>query len=159
MGAGTSRLQREIKQAVPFSSLGQEALVGILRTSDVVRRRLQEIVASQGITLQQYNVLRILRGAGSDGLPTLEIAARMVERTPGVTRLLDRLERAGLVQRTRGPQDRRQVRCRAHSKGLQVLAALDAPVGRANRTCLGDLTEAEAGALVRLLDRVRAEPG
>jgi DNA-binding MarR family transcriptional regulator len=155
----SSGLQREIKQAVPFSSPGQEALVGILRTSDVVRRRLQGLVARQGITLQQYNVLRILRGAGGEGLPTLEIAERMLERTPGITRLLDRLERADLVRRTRGSEDRRQVTCRARPKGLRVLAALDAPIQGAHRSCLGDLTEPESGTLVRLLNRVRAEPG
>jgi MarR family transcriptional regulator, organic hydroperoxide resistance regulator len=159
MGLETSSLQREIKQARPFASLGQEAIVGLLRTADVVRRRLQEIVEPHGITLQQYNVLRILRGAGEEGLPTLEIAARMVERMPGITRLLDRLERVGLVRRERGPGDRRQVRCQVRQRGLRVLEALDQPIRGADHACLGELTEAQRQTLVHLLDRVRAEPG
>ncbi len=82
-----SQLQREIKQRKPFQSRAQEAAIGLLRTADTVRREIASVVEPHGITLQQYNVLRILRGAGALGLPTLEIAARMVEQAPGITRL------------------------------------------------------------------------
>ncbi len=88
-----SRIQQEIKQTVPFQSKAEEAAIALMRTADLVRRGVEAIVAPYGITSQQYNVLRILRGAGEKGLPTLEIAERMIEQTPGITRLIDRLER------------------------------------------------------------------
>src|SRR3954462_12082989 len=87
----------------------QEAAVGLLRTTDAIRRHFSAIVAPNGITLQQYNVLRILRGAGRDGLPTLAIGERMVEKTPGVTRLIDRLIKKGFVTRRPCEDDRRRV--------------------------------------------------
>ena len=99
-------LQHEIQQSHPFRSHSQEAVLGILRTADLLRRVISQIVEPWGITQQQYNVMRILRGAGDEGLPTLTIAQRMVERTPGITRLIDRLESKGWVERTRCPNDR-----------------------------------------------------
>ena len=89
-----------------FRSREQQALVGLLRTAEAVKRTLAQVIEPHGITPQQYNVLRILRGAGPDGLPTLTIGERMIEQTPGVTRLIDRLERKGLVTRTPCPRDR-----------------------------------------------------
>src|SRR6266545_2488093 len=94
-----------------FRTREQEAAVGLLRTTDAIRRHFSAIVEPHGITLQQYNVLRILRGAGKKGLPTLEIAQRMIEQTPGITRLIDRLETKNLVERERGATDRRCVFC------------------------------------------------
>lgn len=85
-----SQLQQEIRSARPFHSTSQEAMIGVLRTADLLRRHLEVAMGAADITPQQYNVLRILRGAGPDGLPTLTIGTRMVERDPGVTRLLDR---------------------------------------------------------------------
>ena len=107
--------------------------VSLMRTADLVRRAVAVVIDGQGITLQQYNVLRILRGAGGEGLPTLEIAERMIEQTPGITRLLDRLEAKQLVGRERCPADRRQVTCRISREGLRLLAALDGPVAEAER--------------------------
>ena len=88
------------------------------------------MIEPYGITPQQYNVLRILRGAGAEGLPTLSIGERMIEQTPGVTRLVDRLERKGLVERTPCAKDRRRVFCRMTAKGLELLKELDDPVNR-----------------------------
>jgi DNA-binding MarR family transcriptional regulator len=150
-----SRIQAEIRQLRPFPTREQECLVGLLRTADVVRRRLAAIVGAKGVTLQQYNVLRILRGAGTKGLPTLEIAARMIEEAPGVTRLLDRLERQDLVRRVRCREDRRRVLCTISAKGRACLADLDRPV--ADNTSLGALHGSEVATLVRLLDAVRAQ--
>lgn len=147
-------LQDEILQTVPFRSTGQEAILGLLRTADLVRRRIQEIVEPAGITLQQYNVLRILRGAGEKGLPTLAIADRMLEQTPGITRLIDRLEAKGWVGRERQKDDRRLVVCRITPAGLELLAGLDAPVQDADLR-LVDLCEEEKRQLVALLDRIR----
>jgi len=108
-----------------------------------------------GLTLQQYNVLRILRGAGEKGLPTLVIAERMVERTPGITRLIDRLLRKGFVERERPLGDRRQVLCRITPGGLAVLGKLDGPVGDLDDRCLAMLDDEEKSVLIGVLDRVR----
>jgi DNA-binding MarR family transcriptional regulator len=153
-----SALQREIRQRKPFRSPAQEAVVGLLRTTDRVRRTLAGVVEPRGITLQQYNVLRILRGARPTGLPTLEIAARMVEHAPGITRLLDRLEAKGLVRRQRRAADRRQVMCRITPAGLRLLAGLDAGLQRADASTLGILSRRELRRLIALLDRIRAAP-
>lgn len=150
-----SPLQQELKQTIPFRTPAQEALVALLRTVDVLKRRMAAVIEAEGITVQQYNVLRILRGAGRDGLPTLEIAERMIEQTPGITRLLDRLETKRLVGRARCPEDRRQVTCRIAPAGLALLARMDATVDRLDTTILGDLTPAQQRQLVRLLDQVR----
>ena len=127
-------IRDEIRQTKPFESAADEAVV----------------------TLQQYNVLRILRGAGPAGLPTLEIAARMIERSPGITRLLDRLEARGLVRRVRCPDDRRQVIGHATDKAARLLSALERPLAGAIRQSLAPLDAARTAELVRLLDAVRA---
>ena len=149
-------LQREIRQRRPFRSPAHEAVVGLLRTTDLVRRRLAAVVEPRGITLQQYNVLRILRGAGDEGLPTLEVAARMIEETPGITRLLDRLEAKALIRRQRCPKDRRQHLCWITAQGRALTDGLDAPMGRANEEALRELAGPDRVKLVRLLDGVRA---
>ena len=150
----TSRIQQEIKQKRPFPSKAQEAAIGLLRTADLVRRAVGEVVEPHGITPQQYNVLRILRGAGEDGLPTLDIVERMIEQTPGITRLIDRLESKKLVSRQRCTKDRRRVWCRITPEGLALLAKLDAPIRDADRA-LATLTSKELTQLVSLLDRAR----
>ena len=150
----TSRVQRELKQQRPFRTRRQEALVGLLLTAEVLRRALAGVIEPHGITLQQYNVLRILRGAEPEGLPTLEVAARMIERTPGITRLLGRIERKGLVQRHRPPSDRREVRCRISTSGLRLLGGVDPLVLRADQTCLGALEDAEVEGLIQTLETI-----
>jgi DNA-binding MarR family transcriptional regulator len=149
-------VKEEIRQSRPFASVADEGVVTLLRTADTVRRALAEIVAPHGITLQQYNVLRILRGAGPEGLPTLDIAARMIETTPGITRLLDRLERKGLVRRRRCPEDQRRVLCTASEKALKTLRDLDRPMTEASRRVLGPLGSSRTRELIRLLDGARA---
>ncbi|HRC84178.1 MAG TPA: MarR family transcriptional regulator [Thermoanaerobaculia bacterium] len=151
-----SSVQEAIQQSRPFRSTGQEALIGLLLTADLVRRQLSAVVEPRGLTLQQYNVLRILRGANAHGLPTLEIAHRMIEQTPGITRLLDRLEEKKLVSRERCRVDRRQVLCHISTAGLELLAALDEPMNHADERLLSALSPAELTRLVRLLDHVRA---
>lgn len=158
-----SLIQREIRQSKPFRSKGQEAIVALLRTADVVRRQMARVVEPQEITLQQYNVLRILRGAGPEGIPTLSISERMIEEAPGITRLLDRLEAKGLVRRQRCPEDRRQVLCWLTPAGQSILERLDGAVDEADDAVLGGLSAEEKAELVRLLDAIRAslraEPG
>ena len=151
-----SALQHEIRQRRPFQSAAHEAVVGLLRTADLIRRQAAALVEPYGITLQQFNVLRILRGAGDDGLPTLEVAARMIEQTPGVTRLLDRLEAKELVRRQRCPKDRRQHLCWISGKGLAVLEKLDVVTSRAQDDSLKGLRQKDRVAFIRLLDAIRA---
>jgi DNA-binding MarR family transcriptional regulator len=139
-----------------FRSREQQAVLGLLRTADAIKRSLAHVVEPHGITPQQYNVLRILRGAGPDGLPTLTIGERMVEQTPGVTRLIDRLERKGLVERTPCPKDRRRVFCQITPKGLGLLEELDEPVNRWDAQTVSILPPSEVDSLIKLLDRVRA---
>jgi len=157
MMAPDSQLQQELQQTRPFTSTSQEAMIGVLRTADLLKRLVDQVFTPLDITLQQYNVLRILRGAGPEGLPTLAIGTRMIERAPGVTRLVDRLEARGLVQRVRSTEDRRQVVCTLTRTGTKVLASLDAPVELADSTALAALTPDEQQQLVRLLDRVRSD--
>jgi DNA-binding MarR family transcriptional regulator len=154
----SSALQRELRQRKPFRTPAHEAVVGLLRTTDRVRRALAGVVEPTGVTLQQYNVLRILRGARPRGLPTLEIAARMVEHAPGITRLLDRLQAKALVRRQRPSEDRRQVMCRITPAGLRLLAGLDAGLQRADQSTLGMLSRRDLRRLIALLDRIRAAP-
>jgi DNA-binding MarR family transcriptional regulator len=151
-----SALQKELRQRRPFQSAAHEAVVGLLRTADLIRRQAAALVEPHGITMQQFNVLRILRGAGDEGLPTLEVAERMIEQTPGVTRLLDRLEAKELVRRQRCPKDRRQHLCWITGKGLAVLEKIDAVAPRANEEALKGLKPKERVAFIRLLDAIRA---
>jgi DNA-binding MarR family transcriptional regulator len=148
---------QELKQTKPFPSKRQEVAVALLRTADVLRRLVSVVVEPKGITVQQYNVLRILRGAGEKGLPTLDIAERMIETTPGITRLIDRLETKKLVVRKRCPTDRRQVFCRITKPGLTLLDALDAPMLQASDAALGHLKKTELASLIDLLDRTREQ--
>ena len=150
-----SRLQEEIRQIRPFRSVFQEGAIGLLRTADQVRTHFERLLQPHGITLQQYNVLRILRGAHPEALPTMEIAVRMIECAPGITRLLDRLEKKELILRHRCAEDRRRVLCNVSEDALRLLEALDEPIAKADEEVLGCLGQAEAEELVRLLERVR----
>src|SRR3954464_8233898 len=151
-----SALQHELRQRRPFQSAAHEAVVGLMRTADLVRRQMTALIEPHGITLQQFNVLRILRGAADAGLPTLEVAERMIEQTPGVTRLLDRLEAKELVRRQRCPKDRRQHLCWIAAKGLALLDKLDIVTARAHDESLKGLKQKDRVALIRLLDAIRA---
>ena len=130
--------------------------MALLRTADVVRRYIGRVLEPYGITPQQFNVLRILRGAGPDGIPTLTIAERMIEEAPGITRLLDRLEAKGMVRRQRCPEDRRQVLCHATPGALDLLGRIDGAMDEADESALGRLSEDDKAQLIRLLDAVRA---
>jgi MarR family transcriptional regulator, organic hydroperoxide resistance regulator len=117
------------RQAKPRRQSGADPTAGdisqaLLRAADLVRRSAARVVEPHAVTLQQYNVLLILKGAGPDGLPTLEVAARLIEETPGVTRLMDRLEAKAFIRRQRCPQDRRQHLCWLTGEGAELLARL-----------------------------------
>lgn len=129
--------------------------MGLLRTADVLRWRLSEVLEPEGISLAQFNVLRILRGARPAGLPTLEIGARLIEQSPGITRMIDRLESAGLVRRERPTQDRRQVICHIEKRGLEILARLDTRVPEASEVLFSGLSSADIDRLIASLDAIR----
>jgi DNA-binding MarR family transcriptional regulator len=149
------RLQTEIKQEKPFESLEQEALLNILRTADAVLQRIATVLKPYKLSHSQYNVLRILRGAGDEGLACREIAARMITRDPDITRLLDRLEARGLVSRTRHEKDRRVVMVRITSEALRVLAQLDALIEEVGRRQLKHIGEQRLRTLISFLELAR----
>ena len=149
----------ELGKAGPFRSRGQEASIAIVRTADALHRRWAAVIEPHGITVQQYNVLRILRGARGKPLPTLEIGNRLIEQTPGITRLLDRLEEKGLARRERCREDRRLVHCWITDAGLELLAALDAPVDEVDEVddvSARALSDDELATLIGFLERIRA---
>lgn len=152
--APESSIQREIKQTRPFGSIRQEAIIGLLRTASVARRQIEAAIQPHGITGQQYNVLRILRGAGGP-LPTMEVAERMIEPEPGITRMFERLERKGLVRRERCVDDGRRMLCSITDEGTKILADLDAVVSELDEEILRNLTESQIGQLISLLDLAR----
>jgi len=148
-------LREEIRQSKPFDSSAQEAILALYRTADMLRRQFSQLIEPHGISMQQYNVLRILRGAGKTGTPTLDIADRMIEMTPGVTRLLDKLEAKRLVRRERCPEDRRQVLCWITDSGLRLLAELDKPLAATGVKCMESLSMTEQQTLIRTLEKIR----
>ena len=153
-----SDLQIELKQTRPFKSPLEEAFVALQRTAALLEHALETELKPSGITATQYNVLRILRGAGEDGLCRHEVGQRMVRRVPDVTRLLDRLEETGLIARARGGDDRRYVTTRITAKGLESLAALDEVVARFLEQHMAPLQIDELQSLVSLLATLRRMP-
>ena len=149
------RLRGEIRQHKPFESLEQEALLNVLRTADVLMQRLTAVLKPFNLSHSQYNVLRILRGAGADGLACQDVAERMITRDPDITRLLDRLEARGLVTRARDQKDRRVVVARITPEGERLLEALDQPIAEVDRRPLQHLGEQRLRALIQLLELAR----
>ena len=154
----SGKLRDQIKQPRPFASPEAEAFVNVLRTASLLMGGLVELLRPYDLTQPQYNVLRILRGAGAEGLPSGEVGARMVSREPDMTRLLDRMEARGLVTRARGTVDRRVVTVRLTDQGRRIVDALDVPVTELHARQLGHLSADELQALSGLLERARDEP-
>ncbi len=150
-------IQAEIKQTKPFSSLEEEALIALQRTADQLQGKAAEMLKPFGISPTQYNALRILRGAGPQGRSCSEIGERMINRDPDITRLLDRLERRGLVQRTRERKDRRVITTRITAAGTDLLKTLDRPVTEFNKKMLGHLRAPELRTLLALLEAAREQ--
>lgn len=148
-------LKTEIKKTAPFSSMREEVSLNILRTAALLEHAVAERLKTHGLTPTQYNVLRILRGAGSEGLCRNEVRERMLNPVPDTTRLLDRLESAGLVVRDRSQEDRRFVTAWITDRGLALLADLDEPVSRMHEDLLGHMKDSDLDRLRKLLQESR----
>jgi len=149
------KLRAEVQQQKPFASLEQEVFLNILRTADLLDQGLEAVLKPFALTATQYNVLRILRGAGERGLACRELGERMLTHDPDVTRLLDRLERRGLIRRRREVQDRRVINTRITPDGLSLLSQLDQSVMELHRRQLGHLGEEQIRTLIDLLEGAR----
>ena len=150
-----SQLASELKQTKPFTSPVQEAVLSIKRTAALLELRLAELLRPYGVTPTQYNVLRILRGAGADGLPRCEVQGRLVAPVADTTRLLDRLEKMGLVSRARNTEDRRVVTSKITPRGLALLDKVAAPLRQFEENEVGQVSDARLRTLIGVLDEVR----
>jgi DNA-binding MarR family transcriptional regulator len=141
----------------PQTSLEEDVYVSLMRTADALTRGGETVLKSSGLSATQYNVLRILRGAGEQGLACREVGCRLISRDPDITRLLDRMESRGWIVRARETQDRRVVKTRITAEGLRLLATLDAPVQEMHRRQLGHIPANELRKLAKFLERARAK--
>jgi len=151
----TPKLQAEIKQKAPFPSLEAEVYLNLLRTGETISREVEQLLRASGLSGTQYNVLRILRGAGSEGRTCGETSERMVTHDPDITRLMDRLEKRNLIIRSRDTHDRRVVTARITPEGLQLLANLDKPLDQLQHSLFRHMTHQELARLSALLEKVR----
>ena len=136
----------------------QKALIAVLRAAGRLNRQIGAFMEAHGLTAAQYNVLRILRGAGGH-LPIMTIRDRMMSPEPSITRLVDRLEAKGLVERHRQTEDRRCVECRLTREGLSLVSELDRPVDELDQRLMSDLTTRQQSTLAHLSDRVGTDEG
>lgn len=148
-------LQAELKQKLPFTSPQQETYLSLLRTADALQAQVEGKLQEFGLTGTQYNALRILRGAGPDGLPCREIGERMITHDPDITRLLNRLEDRGFVERTRARHDRRVIYGKITAAGLKLLREMDAPIEKHSREILRHVGQKQLKQLIELLELVR----
>ncbi|SMB82669.1 MarR family winged helix-turn-helix transcriptional regulator [Deinococcus hopiensis] len=148
-------LQDELQQRRPFRSLEEEAALNLMRTVSLLDERGTELMRQYGLTLSQYNVLRILRGAGEAGLGRNQIGDRMITRAPDITRLLDRMEAAGLVHRVRSTADRRCVPTLLTDKGRALVDALDGPSAALQHANFGHLSQGQLITLIETLTQIR----
>lgn len=153
----TGKLKRQIKQSRPFTSVQEEVILSLIRTTDRLSAPLSDVLRGADLSSSQYNILRILRGAaGEGGLPCGAISERMVRRDPDVTRLLDRLEKRGLITRARDEADRRVVRAMITPEGLSLLDSLDAPVNAALKRSLAHVPAQRLRDVIEALEELRA---
>jgi DNA-binding MarR family transcriptional regulator len=149
------RIQQEIQQTKPIRHLEEEAALNIARTADLLMQRISDVLKPHALSPTQYNVLRILRGAGRDGLSCKEIGSRLVARDPDITRLMDRLEKRGLLRRERSTEDRRIVTHCLTEDGLEVVGGLDQPIESSHREAMGHVAPAKLHKLIAILEEIR----
>ena len=155
-GFVAGKLQQEIHQTKAIRRPEEEASLNIVRTADVLMLALADVLRPHLLSATQYNVLRILRGAGDKGASCKDIGRRLVARDPDITRLMDRLEQRELVTRDRAKEDRRVVTHRLTRAGLQLANELDRPIGALHRKIMGHMKAAKLRELIGLLEEVRA---
>jgi DNA-binding MarR family transcriptional regulator len=148
-------LQEEIRQTRPFELIEEEAMLNIVRTAEVLQRAISEFLDGFGLSPVQYNVLRILRGAGPDGATCSQIGKRMLTHDPDITRLLDRMEARGLIARARDGADRRAVITRITEAGLEMVGGIDTPLKKLLQTRLGKFGRPGLASLTTQLEQVR----
>jgi DNA-binding MarR family transcriptional regulator len=158
MAVTPKTLRDELKMARPFKSVEEEAILSIARTAALIEHAGAEAFKPFNLTLTQYNVLRILRGAGREGLCRNEVGARLVTKVPDVTRLLDRMEKADLILRERGGEDRRYVATRITEKGLKLLEKIDRELPAIHARQLGHVSQKRLRDLISILEEVRSAP-
>jgi DNA-binding MarR family transcriptional regulator len=152
----TKTLRDELKMAKPFKSVEEEAILSIARTAALIEHSGAEALKPFNLTITQYNVLRILRGAGHEGLCRNEVGERLVTKVPDVTRLLDRMEAAGLIVRQRGGDDRRFVATRITDKALKLLDKIDRELPAMHARQLGHVSQKRLRELIDILEEVRS---
>ncbi len=152
----TSKLQEEIKQAKPFESPQEELWLNLARTTAMASHVIEQGLRRHGLSPTQYNVLRILRGAGTVGLCQYEIGDRLVAQVPDVPRIVDRMEKAGLVERTRGTSDRRIVMASLTEAGRVLVDSLDEPMNEMIAGIFAGLGDSQVATLNELLESARS---
>ena len=150
-----TKLQKELKQTRPFVSREEEVYLNIQRTAEMLWSGVSETFKQVDLTPTQYNVLRILRGAGQQGVSCSEVSERLVTKDSDITRLLDRLESRGLISRERESRDRRRITTRITDEGLRLVAGLDKPIAECHRRQLGHMGEKRLATLSKLLEDAR----
>lgn len=148
-------LKEELKKRGPFDSLEQEAMLAIMRTSDLLENRLARLLRQYGLTLSQYNALRILRGEGKP-MPCLEVAERMIQVVPAITRVVDQLVQTELISKTQCQQDRRVFLVELLPSGKRLLEKLDRPVLELHASLFQNISITDQRTLIRVLESVRA---
>lgn len=152
-------LREEIQQTKPFRSSYEEAVLNIVRTASILADDAAQLFKPWGITPAQYNVLRILKGSDAEGLCRNEVRDRMLTRMPDMTRMLDRMEEAGLVERIRDSKDRRHVTTHITTTGKKLLKDLESVVAEKQKEMLGHMSEKDLSALAQLLTKARNRKG
>ena len=150
-----NKLAQEIRQTKPFASPGEEAVLNLARTHEFFNQRISEFLKAFQLTPTQYNMLRILRGAGSEGVTCSQACERMITPDPDITRLLDRMEHQGWTQRERSRQDRRVVITRITGKGLELVDRIDAPLEAFTERLLGHIDRGKLLDLIEILESLR----
>ena len=150
------KIYDELKQSKKFADPRQEAAIALLRTADVLRSRIETALLPHQVSPEQYNVLRILRGAPDHSLPTLEIASRMITRAPNITRLIDKLVQKKLVSRCDHDSDRRVVVVKLTAKGLDLLNGISTTINEIDAQGLAALSKVQVETLIEILDAVRS---
>ena len=153
------KIYQELKQSKRFADPRQEAVIALLRTADVLRGRIEAALLPHGVSPEQYNVLRILRGAPDHRLPTLEIASRMITRAPNITRLIDKLVQKQFVSRCDHDRDRRVVVVQLTAKGLDLVNSISTRINEIDAQGLAALSKSQVETLIEILDAVRVGKG